>query len=72
MQDMNSVKHIMMTMGWTEPFIADHVILGPILFKPEVFKPGVAWEQEIATMKQVISDQRIVNRSNNSKENNQE
>jgi hypothetical protein len=42
------------------------------LFKPDVFKPGVAWEQEIVTIKQAISDERIANRSNDNKENNQE
>jgi hypothetical protein len=66
----------MTTMGWTDPLNADsdHVVPGPILFKPDVFKPGLVWEQEIMTMKQAISDERIVNRSNrdNNKENKQE
>ena len=72
MQDMNSIKHIMTTTGWTDPLDTDHVIPATTLFKPDVFKPGVVWEKEIATMKQVISDERIVNRSNDNKENKQE
>ena len=72
MQDMNSIKHIMTTTGWTDPLDTDHVIPATTLFKPDVFKPGVVWEKEIATMKQVISNERIVNRSNDNKENKQE
>ena len=74
LQDMNTVKHIMTTMGWTDPLNSesDRTIPGSILFKPDVFKPGNAWEQEIATMKQAISDERIANRSSDDNENNQE
>ena len=72
MQDMDNVKRVMTTMGWTDPHDADHVTPSPILFKPDVFKPGTAWEQEIGTMKQAISDERIANRLNTREENNKE
>ena len=72
MQDMNNVNHIMTTMGWTDPLNADHVTLGPILFKQDVFKLGIAWWQEVETMKQAISDKKIANRLHPSKENNQD
>ena len=71
-QDMNNVKHMMSTMGWTDPLNPDRVSPGPISFKPDVFKPGNAWEQEIETMKQTILNEKIANRLNAGKENNQE
>jgi hypothetical protein len=48
----------MSTMGWTHPI--DSIQLFPALFKPDVFKPGNAWEQEIA-MKPMIIDKKNSN-----------
>ena len=70
-QDMNTIKNMMTTMGWTDPDNVDRAVLGPIMFKPDVFKPGTAWEQEIETAKQTISDERIANRLHAGEENNQ-
>ena len=71
-QDMNNVKHMMSMMGWTDPLNPDRVSPGLISFKPDVFKPGSAWEQDIETMKQTIFNEKITNRLNAGKENNQE
>ena len=70
-QDMNSIKNMMTTMGWTDPDNVDRAVPGPIMFKPDVFKPGTAWEQEIETTKQTISDERIANRLHAGKEKDQ-
>ena len=71
-QDMISIKHMMTRIGWTDPLDIDHVVPQPISFKPDVFKPGIAWEQEIETMKQSILNERIANRLHAGKENDQE
>lgn len=65
-QEMNYVKRLMSGMGWTDP-IEDNPNLS-MSFKPEVFKHGSAWEQEIETMKQTILDEKKANRLPSSKQ----
>jgi len=62
LQDMDYVERLMTRLGWTDPFDTNHLTPCPVSFKPDVFKPGSAWEQEIETMKQIISDERNANR----------
>lgn len=58
--DMSVVRQVMSTMGWTHP--GDCVQPFSTSFKPDVFKPGNAWEQEIEVMKQKIIDEKNSNR----------
>src|ERR1700678_3111244 len=61
-KEMDAVGRMMRDLGWTEPL---HIIReSPILFRPEVFKPGNAWEQDIDAMKQKILDEKNAHKLN--------
>ena len=53
---MNAVSRMMIDLGWTEPL--NLMQESPVSFRPEVFKSGKAWEQDIDVMKQRISDEK--------------
>ena len=55
-KEMDAVGRMMSDLGWTEPLY--NVQESPVSFRPEVFKPGNAWEQDIDVMKQRISDEK--------------
>ena len=59
---MDAVGRMMSDLGWTEPL--HHIQESPISFRPEVFKSGNAWEQDIDTMKQRILDEKNVHFKN--------
>ena len=61
-KEMDAVGRMMADLGWTEPL--HHIQESPISFRPEVFKPGSAWEQDIDTMKQKILDEKNAHRKN--------
>ena len=54
--EMDAVGRMMTDLGWTEPL--HYIQEPPISFRPEVFKPGNAWEQDIDTMKQKVLDEK--------------
>ena len=62
MREMNEVQRVMSSMGWTQPLAKGQAVANKS-FKPDVFKLGKAWVQEIDTMKQRIIDEKNLNRS---------
>ena len=60
-REMDAVGCMMTDLGWTEPL--QHIQESPISFRPEVFKPGNAWEQDINAMKQKILDEKNAHNS---------
>ena len=55
-KEMDAVGQMMTDLGWTEPLYLDRE--SPVSFRPEVFKPGNVWEQDIDIMKQKILDEK--------------
>ena len=66
-QEMNYVKWLMSRTGWTDAIDDIKDLLTS--FKPDVFKNGSAWEQEIETAKNRILDEKNKNRLASTKEN---
>ena len=58
--EMNAIGRMMTDLGWTEPL--PHIRESPISFRPEVFKPGNAWEQDIDALRQRILDEKNAHR----------
>ena len=56
-KEMDAVGRMMADLGWTEP-LHHSIQESPISFRPEVFKPGNAWEQDINTMRQKILEEK--------------
>jgi len=56
MKETHTVAQMMTSMGWTDP--GPPVDLPPVSFAPDKNIPGVAWEQEIETLKQKVLEKK--------------
>ena len=59
-KEMDAVGCMMTDLGWTEPLY--HIRESPVSFRPEIFKPGIAWEQDIDVMRKKILDEKNAHR----------
>jgi len=62
MKETHPVAQMMSSMGWTDP--GPPVGLPPTSFTPDKIIPGIAWEQEIVTLKQKVIDKKSKHHTN--------